>query len=135
MWAVGGSICALLYLGLFSNSMNRHWYVYAAVMGIAAALTAVMAVRGTAARVMVGPEGVVIHNIWRTYHLSWARVESIVPATPPGMAPRPVGVKLTTGKVIRCTGVSPGLGERHSVSDKWQAVLQDGLTAYRQTQR
>lgn len=100
----------------------------AIALGIPGVLIAFMGARFFVIRVEISPAGVAIYNIWRNYRFSWDDIVEIVPATRTG--PRPIGVKTVTGRIVRFTGITPGRGERASVSDKWLDLVEASRAAY-----
>jgi hypothetical protein len=92
---------------------------------VAAAACAILwiGIRFLVMRVVLTDSELVIHNIWRNYHVPWADVARLVPSTI-GVAPRPIGIETKSGRVIRFTGISPGRGERKAVSDQWFKLLE-----------
>ena len=102
----------------------------AVLLWLASAFLTYAGLRYMVARVVLRSDEIVIVNLLRSYRLPWSDVESVVPPTRGAFA-RPAGVRTKAGRVIRCTGITPGRGEPLRVSDQWIAAIEGFLVASR----
>lgn len=124
---VVGSVVALSFL-----IAEPYWW-QKTIAGLAFAGCVATCVRIARFKIIAGPDGLVVHNFWRTVRIGWQEIDGFAMPTPYGaMWNTGLRINLTGGRMISATAYSRGRLDTGKAAAKAVAGLTEMLDQYRQ---